>query len=82
MIKTAARLQYAERKVGVFFLFLDHADGGSRAFFDTDAATFAVIVVDLAPHGALVEMDGEVGTEFVAVEAEGTDAAVEAAFRR
>ncbi len=41
-----------------------------------------MIVVDLAPHGPLVEMDGEVGTEFVTVEAERTDAAVEAAFRR
>ena len=63
-------------------LFLDHTDGGSRAFFDTDAAALAVIVVDLAPHGALIEMDGEVWAEFVAVGAEGTDAAVETAFRR
>ena len=51
-------------------LFLDHADGGSRAFFCTDAAAFAVIVVNLAPHGALIEVDGEVWTEFVAVGAE------------
>ena len=62
-------------------LFLDYADGGSRAFFDTDSAALAVIVVDLAPHGLLIEMDGEVRTEFVAVRAEGADAAVKAAFR-
>ena len=62
-------------------LFLDHSDGGSRTFFDADAAAFAVIVIDLALQGALIEVDGEVRAEFVAVEAEGTDAAVEAALR-
>ena len=65
---------------GSINLFLDHADDGSRAFFDTDAAALAVIVVDLTLHGALIEMDGEVRTELVAVGAKGTDAAVETAF--
>ncbi len=51
-------------------LFLNHTEGSPGAFFDADAASFAVVVVDLSLHRLTIEMDRQIRAEFIAIEAE------------